>query len=220
MKKYYFLTTLVILIIPQISHASWWNPATWFNSPTVYNEANVNNTIESTKTPPKPIVIEKEVIKEVPVEKIVEKIVEKQVPVEKIVTKTITVDNPQTMSQLKIITEKYNLLKVNYDAVVNKLSMCSTNSTETYSPVAPAPAIAPSVVCQALLTEIEDKKSYAQMIINGESEQLSPYKGLLMVENRSVPDIIANIKKKNSDAVNSLIAETSLLREKFDLLCK
>lgn len=201
MKK--ILLSLIIaqfLIIPLFVNAAWWKPSTW-------------NKVQATSTPK---IVEKIVERtiEMPVEKIIEK------PVEKIVTKTVTVDNPAIAAQLRVMTEKYNALKVDYDSVLNRLGMCKTSSADIPPALIQSPAIAPSVICQNLLTEIESKKSKAQEIIKGEPEQLSTYAGVLMVEDRPTPGIIADIKKKNKDAINLIIAETALLRDKFDILCK
>lgn len=99
MKKYYFLTTLVLLIIPQISHASWWNPATWGQTASVS---------ENQKCPEQQV---REIIKEVSVEVIKEVPVEivKEVPVEKIVTKTVS--NPALQDKINSLTIQIENLK-------------------------------------------------------------------------------------------------------------
>ena len=112
MKKSFIKITiaviLTIIITPQTSLAVWWNPSTWFS---VKEQINQNTDRENIPTvePTQPVIIEKEVIREVPVEKIILRPVEKIV--EKIITKTEKVDNPLLLKKIEDLTEEVNKLK-------------------------------------------------------------------------------------------------------------
>lgn len=79
--KILILILLSAIVIPQIASAVWWNPASWFKEKTPIdiplNEGTEQVSTTSKMSTTEPQIIEKEIIKEVPVEKIIEKIVTK-----------------------------------------------------------------------------------------------------------------------------------------------
>lgn len=70
----------IALIIPQVTFAAWWNPTTWFNRERAIIEPAMTKN-ESSMTDPE--IIEKEIIKEIPVEK------------------TVTIENPAQSQKIK-----------------------------------------------------------------------------------------------------------------------
>lgn len=123
MKKILSLA-LLALIIPQITFAAWWNPLSWFSNEAQVVEIRPNqqsyenqqeevggdNSPDLFKNEPpiiEPKIIEKEVIKEVPVEKIITKIV----PVDRIVEKVVTVPDQTIIAENILLKNKLKELE-------------------------------------------------------------------------------------------------------------
>lgn len=101
MKKYIFATLLLLIVIPSVSLASWWNPFSWgdkkeispIETPAEYSPT-LESTVLSTETP--------EPITET---KILEKVIEKPV------IQTITVQDPTLQAKINALVAENTVLK-------------------------------------------------------------------------------------------------------------
>lgn len=114
MNKYILiLFTAIAFLLPQLSHAVWWNPKTWSEPEIRYVDR----------------VVEKIVEKPVEVEKIIEKPVEKVITKDKIITQTV--DNPKLAKDIEVLT----LLILTKDREIAELKKTKAGDTSVFFPM-------------------------------------------------------------------------------------
>lgn len=123
MEKYLFMPVLLMIIIPSITLASWWNPISWFKS----NASTINPKIEGIVIPEKdPLSIsdnkplENEPVIETKTEKVRENVKEKSV--KNPIIQTITAQDPLLQEKIKQLELENQQLKLQIEKLNNKIN--------------------------------------------------------------------------------------------------
>lgn len=128
MKKYLPIAT-ILLIIPSVAFASWWNPSSWFSSQNAQNNAS-STTDEQIATLNSVIVSKDQEIAQLEAE-IASSTGQAPIVQQKTITQTITVKDPKLQSDIANLTSQLAQAQTQYALCQGQLSSVASTTQTT-----------------------------------------------------------------------------------------